>query len=182
MQRWTIRDDRRRWKIAPTVAMQGVWVDDPEVASLHYEGPHGPASIAYFDGFTRTRVWGPKLPSGDLTDGPPLAQDQSAKYDRLKAGATGQIGGTPLTVAAIDFSMRRSKSYVAADLGGIVYRFRLRGFPIVRVQLERPDSTMAWRYGVRSGRHNRAPDDVSPDEVCLALLLWSTAGLWAPML
>lgn len=180
MQRWTIRDDRREWPMSPLLAQTVTWVDDPEVASLHYEGPHGPASIAYHDGFTRTRVWGPQLPTGELADGPTLAQDPDAKLDRLKAGVSGRVGDAPLAVSMPPAGMRWVGFSMPVELGRSRYRLRFRAYPTVRVQLKRPDGAMAWRYAVPNGSSNRVADDVTPDEVCLALLLWSTPSVWAP--
>lgn len=180
MQRWTIRDDRRRWPNAAAAAQTVTWEDDPQVASLHYEGPYGPASIAYSNGFTRTRVWGTHIPEGELADGPRIPTQDRAKLDRLRPGVDGHVGETPLRASIPEHGASRRRFYVVAQLGEHAYTLRVRGFPIVRVQLEGPDGEMAWRYAVRPGSRNRAAESVTPYEVTLALLLWSTPGPMTP--
>ncbi len=76
MQEWSVRrlygPTRMRPREAPfgPVPKPPAEADDEAFASYEYEGPHGPAYVAYYDGFARTRVWGEGIPESRLEDGP----------------------------------------------------------------------------------------------------------------
>jgi hypothetical protein len=101
--------------------------DRPDVPVLRYEGPYGPADVAYFDGLRRTRVWGPAIPEGVLDDGPELLHEPQAKQERLRRGVAGSIGGTPLRVHQPRNGWRRSARVVTATIGPDAFALRVRG-------------------------------------------------------
>jgi len=181
-QKWTVADSERTRHAPANLAEEGIWPNDRDQPSLTYQGPFGPAYVAYFDGFLQTRVWGPAVPEGYLADGPELASDRLAKLARLRSGVQGHIGSQPLHVAFPNYGWFRSQRVLEANLANSVYRLRVCGFPIVRVVLERANGQFVWRYAVRFPGSNRASNDVTPSEVTLALLLWSTPGPLTPHL
>lgn len=130
MQRWKIRDDRGWVRLAMGIAATSSWPDDRDTASLTYQGPHGPAFVAFSNGYTATRVWGPAIPEGEHADGPNLHNNPGANFDRLHAGVSGHIGGVELQVTMPEHGIRPSRQKIYAEVGGTVYTLRVRLPPV----------------------------------------------------
>jgi hypothetical protein len=181
MERWTVTAGGRMMREALTVASEDSWTDRDDVAALTYEGPFGPAYVAYHDDFRRTHVWGDAIPEGRLDDGPERIIERQAKDQRLRAGVRGYVGDVPLHVVHPRTRLFARRP-VIARLGDERYRMAPYGWPLARVELRRPDDRLAVQSAIRLVRGNRMATDITPDEVTLHLLLYSTVASLRPRL
>ena len=186
MRRWDIYYDptgRRMWRahfggpVSPTVGHGRRKVarsDDETIPAYRYEGPHGPAFIAYHDHWSKTRVWGENIPESRLNNGyymrPPFLGNEV--FGAFERGIEGNVGHLPLHVRNADYFGR-----FGARMGDVEYLLLARGFIFgQRALLLRPDGSVAVRTRIRTFPGNGMADDVTPEEVALNLLLYCTIG------
>ena len=189
MRRWDIYDEptgRRMWEadsdgpVPPTVGHGRRKVarsDDETIPAYRYEGPHGPAFIAYHDHWSKTRVWGENIPESRLNNGyymsPPLSGRDRTKA--LESGVEGNVGDLPLYVhskqlwgRSLTMTVRLGEDEYLQTTKGLIFG--------ARALLLRPGGGVAVRTRIRTFPGNGMPDDVTPEEVALALLLYCSVG------
>ena len=183
MRRWDIYDEggHRLREAVGTVAVSPTMgakrnrvlrSDDADTPVYRYEGPFGPASIAYYDHWSKTRVWGDGIPESHLDHGFYMSPQGADKYPALERGVAGDVGSLPLRVQLL--RSFPAVNTIAAQMGEDAYLLRAKGFGIgARVLLLRPCGGVAVRSCVRMFPGNGMADDVTPEEVALNLLLYS---------